>query len=91
MKHFPKSLQAMLSNRLCIGDWLIRRHECDTFAKVLGQDGFEVQCLGDVKDEATFQKVKAKFGADTNGGNAAMCERLDYIYHAQRYEPIFNK
>eukprot|EP00242_Pyramimonas_sp_CCMP2087_P008112 CAMPEP_0198202174 /NCGR_PEP_ID=MMETSP1445-20131203/5282_1 /TAXON_ID=36898 /ORGANISM="Pyramimonas sp., Strain CCMP2087" /LENGTH=391 /DNA_ID=CAMNT_0043872963 /DNA_START=116 /DNA_END=1287 /DNA_ORIENTATION=- len=64
--------------------YVVRREECDTFAKVLWQDGFEVRCLGDVKDEATFQKVKAKFGADSDGGNAAMCERLDYIYHAQR-------
>jgi galactokinase len=46
----------------------------------LGKAGYDVACLADVKDESLYEEIMGKFGAEHSG----LCERLDYIYHAQK-------
>jgi galactokinase len=58
----------------------IRRDECDKFAALLGKSGYDIKALADVADDATFEKIIGEF----KDKNANYCERLDYIYHAQK-------
>ncbi|HEX41155.1 MAG TPA: hypothetical protein ENN81_03750 [Phycisphaerales bacterium] len=57
-----------------------RRAECETLAAMLGKAGYGVKCLADVKDEAVLARVLAQFGDK----EPDKCDRLRYIYHAQR-------
>ncbi|MBN1804336.1 MAG: hypothetical protein JW837_03725 [Sedimentisphaerales bacterium] len=58
----------------------IRRSECDEFAALLGKSGYDVKALADVADDATFEKIIGEF----KDKHPNYCERLDYIYHAQK-------
>ncbi|UCG49029.1 MAG: hypothetical protein JSU94_04450 [Phycisphaerales bacterium] len=58
----------------------IRRSECERLAAMLGESGYDVECLADVKDEATYNRAMKEFG----GKQPALCERLNYIFHAQK-------
>ena len=58
----------------------IRREECDSFGEELAKGDTGCRCLADVKDEATYQKVMTSYKNKQPG----WCERLDYIYHAQK-------
>lgn len=60
--------------------YAIRRRECEELAAILGKAGYDVTCLADVKDESFYEEIMAKFGSKHLG----LCERLDYIYHAQK-------
>lgn len=57
----------------------IRRAECDELAKLAGAK-FGIACLADVKDEALLKKITGHFGES----HPHLCERLNYIYHAQK-------
>lgn len=57
----------------------IRRDECEAFAELLKQSGYDVNCLADVKDEKTYQKIINEFQKQKPN----LCARLKYIYHAQ--------
>lgn len=60
--------------------YAIRRRECEELAAILGKTGYDVSCLADVKEESQYEEIMGKFGAEHPG----LCERLDYIYHAQK-------
>jgi len=56
-----------------------RRKECDEFAALAGRK-FGFKQLADVRDEKMYQKILAAFGKS----HPAHCDRLTYIYHAQK-------
>ena len=58
----------------------IRRVECEELAELLGKNGYDVKCLGDIRDEETYERVLAQFGKS----RPHLCARLNYIYHAQQ-------
>ena len=58
----------------------IRRDECEKFAALLGRAGYSINCLGDVRDEETFNKIQSEFGEIDPG----LFSRCKYIYHAQQ-------
>ncbi len=58
----------------------IRRAECDKFASMLKTAGHPVSCLADVKDEQLYKEIISKFAGD----HPALCERLKYIFGAQK-------
>ena len=49
-------------------------------AALAGKAGYDISCLADVKDESLYEEITARFGAE----HPELCERLDYIYYAQR-------
>lgn len=57
----------------------IRRAECDRLAE-LCREPFGISCLADVKDDALFAAIAARFGAE----HPALLKRLSYIYRAQK-------
>jgi len=57
----------------------VRRAECDELVRLAG-DEFGIACLADVKDRALYDRIVARFGKEHPG----LCERLDYIFHAQQ-------
>ena len=60
--------------------YAVRRAECEAFAAILQKAGFDISCLADVSDEATYQKIVQTFG-DSHPDH---CDRLNYIFHAQQ-------
>jgi galactokinase len=56
-----------------------RRAECEQLA-ALAKPVFGITCLADVKDEALYQKIMDHFGPKYPN----LCERLNYIFHAQQ-------
>jgi galactokinase len=57
----------------------IRRAECDRFAAMLS-DKYGIKMLADVRDDETYAQIISEYSASEPG----LCERLDYIYHAQQ-------
>ena len=57
----------------------VRRAECEQLA-ALAKPDFGITCLADVKDAALYQKIMAHLGPKY----PTLCERLDYIFHAQQ-------
>lgn len=63
----------------------IRRAECEQLARLAAEAGFPVRQLGDVKSEALYRAITARFRPD----HPALCARLDYLFHAQvRFEEL---
>ncbi|AQT69361.1 Galactokinase [Anaerohalosphaera lusitana] len=58
----------------------VRRTECDDFVKLLQAGGYEIESLADVKDEQLYGKIMEQFGES----HADLCDRLTYIYKAQK-------
>ena len=56
----------------------IRKTECDKFAEMLSKD-YGITCLGDV-DDAMYEKIIAQYGQSEPN----LCDRLTYIYGAQK-------
>ncbi len=56
----------------------IRRAECDELAKLAGAE-FGITCLADVRDPGLHRRIRERF----QGTRPELCQRLDYIYHAQ--------
>ncbi|MEI6564132.1 MAG: hypothetical protein WCO42_07490 [bacterium] len=57
----------------------VRRKECDEFATLAGLK-FGFKKLADVRDESLYQKIMSAYGKS----HPAHCDRLAYIYHAQK-------
>ena len=57
----------------------IRRAECEQLAEMAGP-GFGISCLADVRDPAMYQGILDRFDAS----HPDLCDRLRYIYGAQR-------
>jgi galactokinase len=60
--------------------YAIRRAECEQLVTLLQKAGFKISCLADVKDDATYKKIMDRFSKE----KAALCDRLKYIYGAQK-------
>jgi galactokinase len=57
----------------------IRRAECEEFVALAGKE-FGFSCLADIRDEALYGRVMARY----LGSHPHLCERLNYIFHAQQ-------
>ncbi len=58
----------------------IRRAECEELVELAKAAGFGIECLADVREEQLYNKIVAKF-KDTHPD---LCDRLKYIYEAQK-------
>ena len=58
----------------------VRRAECEKLVSVLQKAGYDVQCLADIKDDAVYENVMGQFC----GKYPDLCDRLKYIYSAQK-------
>ena len=58
----------------------IRRSECEELVSILQKAGYEISCLADIKDETLFEEIMTKFKSK----HAGLCERLKYIFGAQK-------
>jgi len=60
--------------------YAIRRHECEQLVGLLRKAGFDITCLADIKDNATYKKIMGQFGKS----HPDLCDRLKYIFGAQQ-------
>ena len=58
----------------------VRHDECNELTEMLKKDFDGLTCLADVKDEATYNKVRSHY----SGSYPELVKRLDYIYGAQK-------
>ncbi len=58
----------------------VRRSECEEFVSILQKAGFKINSLADIKEEDVYNKIMDQFTDKYPG----LCERLNYIYHAQK-------
>jgi galactokinase len=58
----------------------IRRAECEKFVSILNKAGYRLNYLADIKDKAVYDKILAQFA----GKFPDLCDRLKYIFFAQR-------
>jgi galactokinase len=57
----------------------VRRAECESLAKLASPE-FGISCLADVRDPVTYEAILGRFEAS----HPDLCDRLRYIYGAQR-------
>ncbi|MBN1508771.1 MAG: hypothetical protein JW955_18125 [Sedimentisphaerales bacterium] len=60
--------------------YAVRRRECEELVAILQEAGFDIKCLADIKDEATYNEIVDRFGRE----HSHLCDRLNYIFHAQQ-------
>ena len=60
--------------------YAVRRRECEELVAILQKAGFDIKCLADIKDEAMYNKIMDRFGREY----PHLCDRLNYIFHAQQ-------
>jgi galactokinase len=58
----------------------VRRSECEEMVDRAKAAAFDISCLADIKDEALYAKIKAKFETDA----PHLVSRMTYIYKAQK-------
>ena len=58
----------------------IRRSECDDFVAILQKNGYDITSLADIKDDNFYAKIIDQFG----DSHPDMCDRMTYIYNAQK-------
>jgi galactokinase len=58
----------------------IRRAECEELVKLAQAKGFKIKNLADIKDEGLFNDITNAF----KKSHPNLCERLNYIYKAQK-------
>lgn len=58
----------------------VRRAECERLVSILQEAGYDIRCLADIKDDAFYRKIIEQFRAEYPD----LCDRLDYIFHAQK-------
>ena len=58
----------------------IRRAECEQFVAILQRSGYKISCLADIKDEKLYKKIMTEF----SGQYPDLCDRLKYIFGAQK-------
>jgi galactokinase len=57
----------------------IRRAECEEMAQKAKDAGFGINCLADIRDEAIYQQIKARFEKEF----PHLVDRMTYIFKAQ--------
>ena len=60
--------------------YAVRRRECEELVAILQKAGFDIKCLADIKDEAMYAAIIDRFGRES----PHLCDRLNYIFHAQQ-------
>jgi len=60
--------------------YAVRRAECEELVSILQKAGYDLSCLADVKDERIYGKIMSELGE----GNPDLCDRLKYIFGAQK-------
>jgi len=58
----------------------IRRAQCDELVELAKKAGFDITCLADIKDDKIYNKMLAKF----KHSHPDLCDRMTYIYKAQK-------
>jgi len=58
----------------------IRRAECEELVSILQKSNYNISCLADIKDEKTYEKITAELGESYPD----LCDRLKYIFGAQK-------
>jgi galactokinase len=58
----------------------IRRAECEKLVSILQKSNYKISCLADIKDEKTYEKIMAELSKS----HPDLCERLKYIFGAQK-------
>jgi len=58
----------------------IRRAECEQLVSVLQKARYDISCLADIKDQATYEKTMREFYKSY----LDLCDRLKYIFGAQQ-------
>jgi galactokinase len=57
----------------------VRRAECEELVALAGSE-FGFSCLADIQEEALYNRVMARYGQT----HPHLCDRLNYIFHAQQ-------
>jgi galactokinase len=57
----------------------LRRAECEELVALAGPE-FDFSCLADIQEEAMYNRVMARYGQT----HPHLCDRLNYIFHAQQ-------
>jgi galactokinase len=58
----------------------IRRAECEKLVSLLQKAGYKISCLADIKEQSLYEEILTKF----SGKYSDLCDRLKYIFFAQR-------
>jgi len=58
----------------------IRRAECEKLVSILQESNYDVLCLADIKDDKIYEKIMAELGENYPD----LCDRLEYIFSAQK-------
>jgi len=58
----------------------IRRDECEKLVSILQKAGYDISCLADIKDQKVYEKIMGQFGEI----HPDLCDRLKYIFSAQK-------
>jgi galactokinase len=60
--------------------YAVRRRECEETVGILRKAGVKISCLADIRKDAEYKKIVAKFASKYPDH----CDRLTYIFHAQK-------
>jgi galactokinase len=60
--------------------YAVRRAECEKLVSILQKAGYDIASLADIKDETVYKKIMGEFGESHRG----LCDRLKYIFYAQK-------
>jgi galactokinase len=58
----------------------IRRAECEELVSIAQKHGYDLTCLADIKEAAVYEKIMGEFSVK----HPDLCDRLKYIYAAQK-------
>lgn len=58
----------------------IRRAQCEELVSILQKAKYDVSCLADIKEQSLYDKILARFQKQ----HQDLCDRLNYIFHAQK-------
>jgi len=58
----------------------IRRAECEKLVSMLQKSNYNISCLADIKDEKIYKKIVAEL----DESHPDLCDRLKYIFNAQK-------
>lgn len=58
----------------------VRRAQCEELVSILKNAGYKINCLADIRDEKLFEKIVKEF----SGQYPDLCDRLKYIFGAQK-------
>ena len=58
----------------------VRRAECEEMVAILQKENPDITCLADIKDDELYEKLVARFSGEYPG----LCDRMKYIYYAQK-------